>query len=654
MYLSVFSDELATDVTQALPMIKSWGMSHVDFRGRVFRKGIEMLDDKELKELRKLCDDNGLSVACLQTSLCKVHLPDAERQQKEAEKLEGIIRAAEALDCRLVRSFHYWQPGKNTEEKGGALAVQPDAMQKVLDMFGPIADRAREAGLLMAFENCGVTTDEVFALLDALDVPEWGMAWDVANTWDCDERLKDEDAYIERMIKRSLCVHVKARGALPDLIKDLKEFRPGKCGIGSKQLAQKNPQRGLKRELIPYGKVLSACHNLGMPGPVSAETHNPDKSVSDVDRTQQLIQAIRRAWPAAAPESEAKNTGGEAVVRDWDDNPVGFLVVGLGMGHENAKKVNKASGCRLVAVADLVEDRAKRTGEHFDVPYGTDYKKWLDDAAVEVVYVVTETGNHARVALEALKAGKHVLTTKPMEASLEAVDTMIKLAEEKGLILAVDFGRRFDNATLALKKGVEEGVFGKLLSAECSLKILRTMEYFQKNGGWRGTRKLDGGGVLSNQAIHNIDEIVFCFGVPAKVRANIWTQTHDIEAEDVAFATWQYENGFVLSLHATTSYPQPTWYSKTEITGEKGAYSHAAGGPYDKPMNKWYVDGAWSDEAPHPVKSEWLNAPDNMAAHIRTGAPLVCDGRDGRRSQAVLDAMYRSAYENNGDWVELR
>lgn len=308
MFLSVFSDELAMDVTKALPTIKSWGMDHVDFRGRVFRKGIEVLDDKELKELRQLVDDNGLTVGCLQTSLCKVHLPDEERRKKEAGKLEGIIRAADALDCRLVRSFHYWQPERLDSARAGALAVQLDAMQQVLDMFGPIADRARAAGLVMAFENCGVLPDEVFGLLDALDVPGWGLAWDVANTWDCDERRQDEDAYIKRMVKRSICVHVKAGGALD----------------------------WLPRELIPYGKVMNICHGLGMIGPVSAETHNPDKSVSDEDATRQVVEAIRRAWPAAAPQSKKKVA--KKVVREWDDNPVGFLVVGLGMGHENCKK----------------------------------------------------------------------------------------------------------------------------------------------------------------------------------------------------------------------------------------------------------------------------------------------------------------------------
>jgi len=182
MFPSIFTDELGMDITKGLPIIKSWGLEYVDLRGRVFGKAAETLPAERLGELRKLIDDHGMKVGCLQSSLAKVHLPDAERQRAEAEKLEGIIRLADALDCRLVRSFHYWQP---PAEDRGQLAIRPDELQKVLDLFAPLAERARAAGLILTFENCGVTPDEVFAVVDALDVPTWGLAWDVANTWGC-------------------------------------------------------------------------------------------------------------------------------------------------------------------------------------------------------------------------------------------------------------------------------------------------------------------------------------------------------------------------------------------------------------------------------------------------------------------------------------
>ncbi|MBL7134799.1 MAG: TIM barrel protein, partial [Phycisphaerae bacterium] len=159
MFPSIFTDELGMDITKGLGIIKSWGLQYVDLRGRVFGQAAEALPAERLGELGKLIDDHGMKVGCLQSSLAKVHLPDADRQRAEAEKLEGIIRLADAIDCRLVRSFHYWQP---PAEERGQLAVRPDELQKVLDMFAPLAERARAAGLVLAFENCGVTPDEVF------------------------------------------------------------------------------------------------------------------------------------------------------------------------------------------------------------------------------------------------------------------------------------------------------------------------------------------------------------------------------------------------------------------------------------------------------------------------------------------------------------
>lgn len=623
MFPSIFTDELGIDITEGLPIIKSWGLEYVCLRGRVLGRAAEALDPEQLPELRKLLDDHGMKVACLQSSLAKVHLPDGERQRAEADKLEGLIRAADALDCRLVRAFHYWQPPK---ELSGELAVRPDEQQKVLDMFAPLAERAREAGLILAFENCGVTPDEVLAVLDALGMPSWGLGWDVCNTWNCEERRKDEDAFVIRMAQRSKLVHVKARGAV----------------------------EGLGMDLIPYDKVLQLCHNAGVPGPVSAETHNPDRSVSNVEMSQRVVEVIKKAWPTAAPGGlfgQPKST--KKVVRPWADEPVGFVVVGLGMGHGRSKEIAQTSGTKLVGVCDIVEERAKRTGEECQVPYKTDVREWLDNDDVEVVFALTETGRHAEIGLQALGAGKHFITTKPMEASVDACDRMIRLAEEKGVLLAVDFSRRFQSDLLSLEAALAAGRFGRMLSGNCTLKLLRTMDYFNANGGWRGTRRLDGGGVLSNQSIHHIDELAFAVGIPAKVRCNIWTQNHEIEAEDLGVATWLYEDGLVVTLFATSSYPQPTWYLNLELQGTKGAYSKVSDGPFEQPQSRWFLDGAWNDSGPETVESEWMNMADNMAAAIRTGAELVCDGRDGRRTQSILEAMYRSAYEANGDWVEV-
>ena len=96
----------------------------------------------------------------------------------------------------------------------GAVAQQPDQLQIVLDRFAPLYERAREAGLVLSFENCGVTVDEVLAVLDALNEPGYGLAWDCANEYAWGGALPDEAGFAER-VKRTNCVHVKARGLVP-------------------------------------------------------------------------------------------------------------------------------------------------------------------------------------------------------------------------------------------------------------------------------------------------------------------------------------------------------------------------------------------------------------------------------------------------------
>jgi sugar phosphate isomerase/epimerase len=267
MFASIFSDELGIDLAEGLPIIRSWGLEHVDLRGKVFGEEAEWLPAERLPELGKLLDDHGAKVGCLQSSLAKAHLPDADRRRSESEKLEGIIRCADAVDCRLVRAFFYWQP---PAELKGSLTDRDADRERALEMFAPLAERAKQAGLVLAFENCGTTPDEVFAVLDELGVDGWGMAWDVHNTWDCDERRADADAFIRRMAGRAVALHVKARGAV----------------------------EGTADEPIPYDRVFGACRDAGRDGPVSAETHNPDKSVSGVEMSERLVRAIQAAWPA--------------------------------------------------------------------------------------------------------------------------------------------------------------------------------------------------------------------------------------------------------------------------------------------------------------------------------------------------------------------
>lgn len=625
MFKSIFSDELGLDFTKAIPYFKEWGLRHCDFRGRIFQKPIEDLTATQLREVRRILDDNGFKTGCIQSSLAKAHLPAAERMEVEKRKLEGIIRASEILECNLVRSFFFWQP---PVEELGDMAIRPDVFQKVMDAFLPFAEKAKAAGLRLAFENCGCTSAECFALLDALDIEGWGFAWDPKNHWlrDKAERERDLEAYLLRHAKRAICLHVKSIGTIPEF----------------------------SEELIPYKRIFEICEALGLKGPVSVETHNQDKTQSDIEISHRVLKAVDAAWPAAASgaQQESVSISASNAVRAWAGDPLRFAVVGLGMGHNRAIEISKTPGVKLVSVCDLVDERARRTAEACGVPGVSDFQKQLDDPSVEAVFILNETGRHHELACRALEAGKHVLLTKPMDITLSACDKMIALAKRKNRVLAVDFCRRVRPSVLSLKRTVESGWMGRLLSGSVSLRLFRDMDYFKANGGWRGTKALDGG-VLCNQNIHHTDEMVFCLGVPEKVRCDVWRQSHDIEMEDLGCAVWQYASGLVLTIYATTSFPQSTWYYQYELHGAEGVCIHREGGPLSAPEDRCYKT-EWKTGFPERVESPWLNSMDNFAAALRTGAPLLCSAEDARRTQSVLVAMYESAYERQGAWTDVR
>jgi predicted dehydrogenase len=239
-----------------------------------------------------------------------------------------------------------------------------------------------------------------------------------------------------------------------------------------------------------------------------------------------------------------------------------------------------------------------------------------------------------------------------MEANLAACDRMIAAADAAGKLLAVDFALRLEPTSQRIKQRIAAGEIGKPVGGNMSVRIRRDMAYFRANGGWRGTKRLDGGGVMSNQTIHHIDQLVYFLGMPKRVSLRAWTQTHQIEAEDLGSATWEYADGSVVQLFATTSYPVDTWYMNLELYGTSGAVSYYFGGPYAVPIEQWNLSGSWEDSPPEPKMPPWTNMAQNLAAAIRTGAPLICDGRDGRRSRLVLDRMYESAAKD-GAWVQV-
>jgi predicted dehydrogenase len=175
--------------------------------------------------------------------------------------------------------------------------------------------------------------------------------------------------------------------------------------------------------------------------------------------------------------------------------------------------------------------------------YG-DYQKMLLEAGLDCAAICAESGYHARLALDCLDAGLHVLVEKPMALSLDDADAMIGKAAAKGLKLGVCHQNRFNPAVAKLRRALEEGRFGKLINGTARVLWARDEAYY-KQAAWRGTWKLDGG-ALMNQCIHNIDLLQWMLGgEPQSVHGQTGRFIRDIEAEDFGAIVIRFKNGCI-------------------------------------------------------------------------------------------------------------
>jgi len=313
---------------------------------------------------------------------------------------------------------------------------------------------------------------------------------------------------------------------------------------------------------------------------------------------------------------------------------VGFAVVGLGMGANRARMVVSTPGARLVAVCDVDEARlAKVVAEH-GCEGTTDYHRLLGREDIEVIYVMTPSGLHAQVAIDAAQAGKHVITTKPIETTLEKADAMIAACERAGVQLLVDFGNRYRPESGKIKAALDQGLFGDLILTEARLKWFRADAYYNDSWhAWHGTWELDGGGSLVNQTVHYVDLLCWYMGAPETVRGRIGVYNHDIESEDMSLAMLHYPNGAEGVIVCTTTFPEDAPAS-VEIHGTRGAVIYRQGG-----IAYWKTEGDREVEVPACP----ANAVDDMVRTLRQGEPLWCDGREGRKSLALIRSIYESA-----------
>jgi predicted dehydrogenase len=325
------------------------------------------------------------------------------------------------------------------------------------------------------------------------------------------------------------------------------------------------------------------------------------------------------------------------------------LIGGGNITETHARAARAIPGVEISAIHGTnAEKIARLCREHGGTPY-QDFDAFLQHRPMELVIIGSPSGLHAAQGIAAARHGLHVLTEKPIEIATARADALIDVAKQSSVQLGVIFQDRRKPHIRELKNWLDQGLLGRILFVDARVKWYRPPEYYASSR-WRGTLALDGGGALINQGIHTVDLLLWLLGDVVRVQARIATQLHKIEAEDTAAAILEFSSGALGLLHATTA-NYPGYPRRVEITGTEGTVvlEHdriiaanlrntpvaAESAPLDENLSS--STATVSDFRGHQAVLE-----DFLQAIQQNRAP-ACDGLEGRRSLALIEAIYRAA-----------
>ncbi len=325
-----------------------------------------------------------------------------------------------------------------------------------------------------------------------------------------------------------------------------------------------------------------------------------------------------------------------------------FAIVGCGhIAKKHAAGIEAIEHAKLVAVCDTDQQRIN----HFlkdGVKGYTRYQDLLADPTVDVVCICLPTGLHADFTIQAAEAGKHVIVEKPMALRLSDADEMIDACKKNGVKLAVVHPNRFRPAIKKLRSRIEAGAFGKIGHANATVRWNRNDAYFAQ-APWRGTKAMDGG-VLMNQAIHNMDLLLWMMGDAEEVTTYAATRIRKIETEDTSVSVIRFKNGALGVLEAAiTLYPRNLEESLS-IFGETG--TAIIGGSTANWIKTWKFADLSDAEVEQDIQ-EVENDPFGIPGHqciiqdmidaILEGREPIVSGIEGRHVLQLVIACQQSA-----------
>jgi predicted dehydrogenase len=338
-------------------------------------------------------------------------------------------------------------------------------------------------------------------------------------------------------------------------------------------------------------------------------------------------------------------------------------VVGVGVvGEMHVRLLGQLPSAKLVAVCDSTPQRARDALARNKLDHLPVYDKldqMLETEALDVLHIATPSGDHLGPAVAAMGRGINVICEKPLEIQLDRIDQMIEAAGKNKVRLAGIFQNRWNEANRALKAAATEGRVGTVSYAGSFTPWYRNDQYY-RDGGWRGTRKLDGGGAVMNQSVHNVDLLQWIAGPVKRVSAYAASRIHkEIEVEDTLTCSLQFESGAFGAIVGTTAL-YPGMPVRIEIGGADGTAVSENGLKVYK-----FRDARPEDEAlvqrlgaKKPSTSGGATAPTDISQdlHARNMTAIhqaweenrdaETSGPEARKAVAIVLAMYESARQN--------
>ncbi|PWT94486.1 MAG: oxidoreductase [Blastocatellia bacterium] len=326
------------------------------------------------------------------------------------------------------------------------------------------------------------------------------------------------------------------------------------------------------------------------------------------------------------------------------------IIGGGGISETHAKAATQIDGVQIAAVFGRNATKVTQLSESYGGRSYTDFESFLEHRPMDAVIIGSPSGMHAEQGIAAAHRGLHVLIEKPIDIKTTRADELIDECERANVKLAICYQDRFAPDIVLLKSLIDEGKLGKPILCAGYAKWYRPPSYYA-DSDWRGIEELAGGGTLINQGIHTVDAMLWLLGEVKNVYARAATALHEISVEDTLVANLEFANGTLGTIESTTSV-YPGYDRRIEITGDQGTVivernriiradlktvDPAAIISSTKDTNASSSSPIISDVSAHRrLIEDFLHA-------VAFDHPPGCDGRDGRRSLALVEAIYKSA-----------